>query len=318
MKILLTGGAGFVGRHLISALQGEFGTDIDILVTSKSISMNTGAPTHALDVTDSIAVSETIRNYAPTHVVHLAALAAVQNAQAQVDLAWRVHVFGSLNVAKAIMDHAPDCTLLYVSSGQVYGSTARTQDHLDEDALLAPSNDYAVTKAAADLALGAMAEQGLRCVRLRPFNHTGRGQTEDFVIPSFAMQIARIEAGLQLPVIKVGNLSAKRDFLDVRDVSRAYALTIARSMNLRCGAIYNIASGKPRRISDILRQLVSMSDVNIEIQQDFLRMRPLDTPSLTGNASRAKRDINWEPQFDFDETLDDVMAAARDAVSGQS
>jgi GDP-4-dehydro-6-deoxy-D-mannose reductase len=318
MKVLVTGGAGFVGRHLIATLHSELGAEVDIRVTSRSGgSVDVGVPIEVLDVTDGAAVSETIRNYGPSHIVHLAALAAVQNARAHVDLAWRVHVFGTLNIANAIMNHAPDCVLLFVGSGQVYGSTARTQKYLDEDALLAPTNDYGVTKAAADLALGCMAAQGLRCLRLRPFNHTGRNQTEDFVIPRFAMQIARIEAGIQPPVIKVGNLNTERDFLDVRDVCRSYALAIARSKDLKSGVIYNIASGVPRRISDILENLRSMSDTCVEIQYDQSRMFPSDTPSLIGDASRARRDLNWEPRIEFDETLKDMLAFARMSVASR-
>ena len=116
------------------------------------------------------------------------------------------------------MDKAPDCWLLNAGSGLVYGESAKPGLPLDESALLAPIDEYAVTKAAADLALGALARRGLKCIRFRPFNHTGAGQAGAFVIPAFAMQIAQIEAGLAEPVIHVGNLDAERDFLDVRDV----------------------------------------------------------------------------------------------------
>jgi GDP-4-dehydro-6-deoxy-D-mannose reductase len=316
MRILVTGGAGFVGRHLLSALRQRFGANAEIVATSKSGGgAKPGVSVLPLDVTDRDTVADMVRRHGPTHIVHLAALAAVQTASAHADLAWRVHVFGTLNIADAIMRHAPDCTLLFIGSGQVYGASARGTSRLTEDALLAPTNEYAVTKAAADLALGSMAERGLKCLRLRPFNHTGRGQTEDFVIPSFAMQIARIEAGQQAPTIKVGNLDAERDFLDVRDVSEAYALAIQHAARLQAGAIYNIASGIPRRIADILASLIAMSDAGITIQYDQARMRPADIASFVGDSSRAERDIGWRPRLDFDQTLKDVLAFARMSVS---
>lgn len=312
MRILVTGGTGFVGLHLLAALHQVFGPTAAMCVTSKSGGEVIGeTPVIALDVTDTEAVAARIKAFQPTHVVHLAALAAVQNAQVHENLAWQVHLFGTLNIANAILRHAPACTLLFVGSGQVYGATARNGVALDEDALLAPTNTYAVTKAAADIALGAIAEQGLHCLRLRPFNHTGVGQTEDFVIPSFAMQIARIEAGLQPPVIMVGNLDAERDFLDVRDVAEAYVASIARSRELKAGAIYNIASGIPRRIAGVLDSLIAMSDSRIEISYDQARMRPTDTPSFVGDASRARRDLQWVPRIGFDETLQDILRAAR-------
>lgn len=312
MRILVTGGTGFVGLHLLAAMHRAFGAAASICVTSKSGGNAIREKSVvALDVTNAGAVAARIEAFQPTHVVHLAALAAVQNAQVHEELAWQVHLFGTLNIANAILRHAPECTLMFVGSGQVYGATARNSLPLDEDALLAPTNTYAVTKAAADIALGAMAEQGLHCLRLRPFNHSGVGQTEDFVIPSFAMQIARIEAGLQPPVIKVGNLDAERDFLDVRDVAEMYVASIARSRDIKAGAIYNIASGIPRQIAAVLDSLIAMSDSRIEISYDPTRMRPADTPSFVGDASRARRDLQWVPRIGFDETLQDILRAAR-------
>jgi GDP-4-dehydro-6-deoxy-D-mannose reductase len=268
-----------------------------------------------LDVTDESAVTSAIRHFAPSHIVHLAGLAAIPAASANATVAWQIHLFGTLNLANAILKHAPDCTLVFVGSGQVYGSTARPGQPLTEEALLAPTNDYALTKAAADLAVGSLAERGLRCVRLRPFNHTGPGQSEQFVIPSFAMQIARIEAKQQPLVIRVGNLEAERDFLDVRDVTAAYARVVARSSSLAPGVIFNIASGVPRRIGDILDRLVKISGTKIIIEQDASRLRAADTPRFVGNSERARRALDWTPLFDFNETLRQILASARVDVS---
>jgi GDP-4-dehydro-6-deoxy-D-mannose reductase len=175
----------------------QFKHQIELCITSrtKGVDQNLGS-VEMLDVTDADAVNQCIARFRPSHVVHLAGLAAIRTAIANTSMAWQVHLFGTLNVANAILGQTPNCILIFVGSGQVYGASARLGHPLDETALLDPTNGYEVTKAPADLALGALAAaQGLRCIRLRPFNHTGPGQREDFVIPSFALQIARIEAG---------------------------------------------------------------------------------------------------------------------------
>src|SRR5262249_19286486 len=136
--------------------------------------------------------------------------------------AWEVNLHGTLHLARAILRHVPDCQMLFASSADAYGWSFQSGTALAENAPLAPRNTYAATKAAADLALGSMTEQGLRCVRLRPVNHTGPGQSDQFVVAAFARQIARVATGLQPPLLEVGNLDAWRDFLDVRDVCAAY------------------------------------------------------------------------------------------------
>ena len=317
-KILITGAYGFVGLHLVVQLRDMFGSSARLSPTSLT------AQTHpefgafeALDVTDEQAVAQAIAQFQPTHVVHLAGLAAVTAASTKVNaaLAWRVHLFGTLNVANAILAHAPDCVMLSVGSGQVYGGSARTGLLLSENTVLAPSNGYEVTKAAADLAVGALTGQGLRSVRLRPFNHTGPGQTEDFVLPSFGMQIARIEAGLQAPVVRVGNLDAERDFLDVRDVTRAYGLAIEKAHELPAGIVLNIASGQPRRIRDLLDQMLQLARVPIAVEADPARMRPSDTPRFVGEAELAQRLLGWRPAFSMEQTLGSVLNDCRERVA---
>ena len=144
--------------------------------------------------------------------------------------------------------------------------------------------------------------------------HTGARQTEDFAIPSFAMQIARIEAGLSEPVIRVGNLDAKRDLLDVRDVARAYAIATLKAPGLPNGAIFNIASGTARVMGDILDSLLAMSTQKIEIQQDPKRMRPNDIPHYQGNLQKAQDLLGWHPEYAFEETLTSTLNFCRDAI----
>ena len=196
MKVLVTGANGFVGPYFVDAMRRDFGCSTEIVLTGKV------GGQHALlgsvlplDITKCGAIREVIASIRPTHVLHLAAVAAPAVANAHPEETWRVHAFGTLNLARAILQETPDCWLLNVGSGLVYGDSAQAGRLLDESTLLAPNDEYSASKAAADLALGALARQGLKCIRLRPFNHAGPGQTEAFVIPAFSMQIARIEAG---------------------------------------------------------------------------------------------------------------------------
>ncbi|MSP03837.1 MAG: NAD-dependent epimerase/dehydratase family protein [Acetobacteraceae bacterium] len=318
-RVLITGANGFVGPYLGAALRHSFGDNIVIAATSRIRGLDPvlGAIA-ALDVTDAQAVDKIINDFHPSHVIHLAGLAAIRFAIANLAVAWQVHLFGTLNIANAILGRVPDCVLISVGSGQVYGASARSGQPLTETTLLAPTNGYEVTKAAADLALGALAAQGLRCIRMRPFNHTGAGQTEEFVIPSFVMQIARIEAGLQAPVLRVGNLDAERDFLDVRDVTAAYTLAVEKSDDVPSGTILNIASGIPRRVRDVLDHLVALSSTAITVEPDPKRIRPSDTPRFVGDATLAQRLLGWSPEIKFDDTLAVMLEHSRNRVSDSS
>jgi GDP-4-dehydro-6-deoxy-D-mannose reductase len=300
-----------VGRHLIAALRDQAGDAVVRATALRSADAMASGSFDPLDVRDEAAVAAAIAEFKPSHVVHLAGLSTLAAAAADVRATWQVHLFGALNVAQAILHEVPECTLLLVGSGEVYGASAVSGRPLDESAVLAPLSDYAASKAAADLAIGAMVRKGLRAVRLRPFNHTGPGQSDRFVVPSFARQIAAIEAGTSAPIIKVGNLDAERDFLDVRDVVRAYIAAIERSDLLRSGTILNLASGIPVKIGELLDRLLALSSTRITIEQDPARMRPNDIPRYIGDASRARELLDWMPRFRLEETLQAVLMSAR-------
>lgn len=307
MRILVTGAAGFVGPYAARALK-ELLPAAQIVGASRSwAALPDFDEMLALDICDAPAVRRVIASVQPTHVLHLAGIAAPGRAASDPELAWRVNVFGTLNIARALLAAAPDCILAHVGSGLVYGESARAGIPLDETALPIPLDDYGVTKMAADMAIGSLTRKGLRAVRLRPFNHSGPGQSEDYVVPAFAMQIARIEAGLADPVLRVGNLEAERDFLDVRDVAYAYALTLSRSETLPPGSIFNLASGRAQRISEILNTLLSFSGTAIRVEPDEARMRLTDIPTMVGDATRARDSLGWSPSHAFDQTLRDVL-----------
>ena len=296
-RILLTGGSGFVGQHLRTALARAY----------------PGAVLRAstIDLRDAAAIAAMVAAEQPDVCVHLAAIATVAAAGHDEDLAWQVNLHGTLHLARAIVRHAPASQMLFVSSADAYGGTAGATAPIDENTPLAPTNAYAATKAAADLALGSMAAHGLRVVRLRPFNHTGPGQAADFVVPAFARQIARIAAGLQPPLLEVGNLDSWRDFMDVRDVCTAYIACIDRRDALEPGTILNLCSGQARQIGDVLDELLALAGVTAEVGAASARLRSADARRGFGDAARARALLGWAPAIPWSQTLRDVLAEWR-------
>jgi GDP-4-dehydro-6-deoxy-D-mannose reductase len=275
--------------------------------------------TPIVDVRDTAAVDAIIHDALPDVCVHLAAVSTIAAARRDEDHAWQVNLHGSLRVAQALLRYVPKCQMLYVSSAEAYGASFRAGVQIDEDAPLAPMNVYSATKAAADLALGGMAVQhGLRLVRLRPFNHTGAGQSSQFVVAAFARQIARIAAGLQAPLLRVGNLDTWRDFLDVRDVCAAYVACISKRDSLPSGTILNLASGETRRIGDVLTQLQSLAGVNLELRADPSRIRATDLRFACGNGGRAATFLAWKPTVPWAQTLQDVLDDWRVRVTNEA
>jgi GDP-4-dehydro-6-deoxy-D-mannose reductase len=292
-RILITGATGFVGRHLTATLASDF-PDATLF-------------TQEFNIADPAAVNNAVLDALPDVCLHLAAVSTNAQATHDADHAWSVNLHGTLHLARGILQHAPECQLLFVSSADGYGGSFRSGTRLDENAPLAPLNLYAATKAAADLALGALAEQGLRVVRLRPSNHTGPGQSSGLVVAAFARQVARIEAGLQQPVIEVGNLEPRRDFLDVRDVCAAYAACVARRDSIAPGTIFNLASGEARRIGDVLDALLAAAGVTAEIRVDPRRTRSAEVRLAWCDASRARHALGWAPSTPWQQTVRDVL-----------
>ena len=296
--VLITGASGFVGRHVIAALG--------------AASPATQVISSSTDITDRTALRALIERTKPVACLHLAAIAAIGVARNAPDRAWAVNLHGTLNLAGAITEHAPSCRLIFVSSADIYGGSFRAGEALTEHAVLHPLNTYAATKAAADLALGAMAAENLSVLRLRAFNHTGPGQSDHFAIPAFARQIALAEAGLAPPAIRVGALTPERDFLDVRDIARAYAAALATP--LPSGTILNIASSTPRKIGDALDALLSLAKIKIQVEQDPSRLRPVDIPRAIGDATQARKLLNWHPVIPWHQTLEDTLNDWRERV----
>jgi GDP-4-dehydro-6-deoxy-D-mannose reductase len=285
--ILITGSGGFVGGHL----QAELG----------DASVPFGG-----DVLDAGAIAEAVRATRPQAVVHLAAESSVGTSWGDAGLAWSVNVVGTVNVLEAVRHGQPIARVLFPSTGEVYGEAANVPTREDEP--VAPLSPYAATKAAAELACTQAARTyGLDIVVARAFPHEGPGRDERFAIGSWTRQIARLESeggGMLL----VGDLSSKRDFTDVRDVSRAYRLLLDSKVP---AGTYNVASGRAVSLERVVELLVGMAEVPIRVEHDPSRLRRVDIRRLCGDASRLRSATGWQPRIPLERTLSDALAFAR-------
>jgi GDP-4-dehydro-6-deoxy-D-mannose reductase len=300
-RLLITGGQGFVGRYLRSYIAQRY-PDWEIDSPPSPTTDGSG-----LDIVEADAVSAYVKAAPPDIVVHLAAVAAVTTSVSAPRQAWDINLGGTLNLVLALQTHAPRAHLLYVSSAEVYGASLKSGVPVTEQALLQPMNPYAASKASADILVRQAAAAGLSATVMRPFNHTGAGQSESFVAPSFAAQIARIEAGVQPPVLSVGSLDEERDFLDVRDVVCAYAMALDGRATLAAGEVFNVASGKALRIGDLLERLLRQARTPIEVRVDPQRLRRAPIPKAIGDAGHLQKTLNWVPAIDLDDTLATVL-----------
>lgn len=298
MRVLLTGGQGFVGRHLQAELTG---TGHEVLAPSS----------HDMDVRDAAVVSATVGDVRPDAIVHLAAIAHPRAAAADPSSAFAVAVAGTANLIEAIRAHAPAARLLTVSSAEVYGSN---QDlPLSEDAAARPESVYGMAKMAAEsIALAAAQRHHLGAVVVRPFNHSGPGQTSMFVLPALADRVVSATRA-NGPPVRVGNLAVRRDFLHVRDVVRAYRLLLELADNRVNGLVFNVASGRSVAISELLDRLIVLAGTETPVVIDPDLVRPGEIPDSRGDASLLTELTGWHPEIGVDQLVADVWA---DAVSG--
>ena len=302
MKALVTGADGFVGRWLIAHLE-QHGDEVWRL-SGGGIA---DARTRVIDIRDAASVERIAAEAQPEVVYHLAAVAYGPDARRDIDNAVRINVGGTQNVLAACARLAASPLVLIVSSAEVYASLADRA--LTETDRVGPTNPYGATKLAQEgIGLAYHLAGKLEVAIVRAFNHIGPGQRAEFVVPAFANQLAEIAARKRLPVLKVGNLDAVRDFSDVRDVVAAYRL-IAHE---RCaGRPLNVASGSPVRIGDLLDRLIRISGLDVEVIQDASRLRPNDAPFVVGDAGELRRLTGWRPQIALDQTLNEVWEDAR-------
>ena len=318
MKALITGAGGFVGGHLTTYLLTH--TDWDIIGTifgrEVTQSPDPRLAFRAADLRDPKGVRALIRESQPTYIFHLAAQSFVPTSFADPWDTLENNIRAQLNLLEAVRQSERETRFLVVGSNEEYGAPRPEELPQTEDTPLRPNNPYAVSKVGQDfLGLQYHLAYGLPVVRVRPFNHTGPGQSSRFVVPAFASQIARIEAGQQEPVVKVGNLEAARDFTDVRDIVRAYHLAVTEG---EPGAVYNLASGQAQSIRGLLDQLLSYSEKEIRVERDPDRYRPVDVPVVRGSAEKFRQRTGWEPHIPFEQTLRDTLDYWRERVSDRA
>lgn len=307
MRVLITGMDGFAGSYLAELLLRE--THWNLIGVSRSTEgerASNRVQWWRLDLRDPDGIRRLMKYERPDLIIHLAAQSHVPTAWKDPWATFENNVRGQINLLEGILINRLTPRILIVTSNEVYGAPALSSDlPFTEASPLRPNNPYGVSKAAQDLAaLQYHLSHRLDLVVARPFNHIGPRQREHFVVSDFARQIALIEAGKQEPVMRLGNMSAQRDFTDVRDVARAYLALIKFADG---GRAYNVCSGIPRSIQSILDLMFSMTSARITVETDPAKFRPVDTPISYGDPGRLREATNWAPAIPFEQTIADVL-----------
>jgi GDP-4-dehydro-6-deoxy-D-mannose reductase len=305
MRILVTGGTGFVGQHLLRLLKERGHAIFATYLVPPAGESPAQVELLACDMRERNQVMEVLRHAQPHHIYHLAGLSSVTKSFAESRQVWNTNLAGTMNLLDAVREMVPKARVLLVGSGQCYGNVRASHLPVTEEEPLAPASPYAGSKAAADL-LGYQyfRSWNLQVIRARPFNHTGPGQPPQFVCSDLARQVAEIDAGLRPPLLQVGNTRVQRDFADVRDVVRAYELLLERGTP---GEAYNVASGRSVSVAQIVRQLRALcrQPLRVEVQQK--RLRAGEAGRLYGSNRKLRRATGWKPEYALSRTLKDVF-----------
>lgn len=303
-KGLVIGAAGFVGNYLINEMHAN---DMEVHATKLSHEKldNPFTKVYDLDIMNKDAIVALLSEIRPDYIFHLAA-------QSSVGLAWKnpgltvdVNIKGSLNVMDAIRELSYKPRVLLIGSGEEYGHIQPGEIPITEMNPLRPGNIYAATKACQNM-IGNIYSKAydMELMMVRAFNHIGPGQAPMFVVSDFCKQVAEIEKGLREPVMLVGNLAAKRDFTDVRDVVKAYVKLVQSG---QAGETYNVGSGEAKEIRQILDLIVSMSDKEIKVEIDPDKIRPVDVPIIEADITKLNRLTGWTPQISLKQTIQETL-----------
>lgn len=310
-KVLITGITGFAGSFLAEHLVGLVDYQIAGTFISEESLKNVASIKDQLDLvkvdlTQKDAVEGLIQQKRPEMVFHLAAMASVGASFKDPVATFHNNIDSEIFLLEALRNEGLlDTKVMVISSAEVYGYVQPENLPLSENAPLRPGNPYAVTKIAQDfLGFQYSLAYKMPVIRVRPFNHVGPRQALGFVVSDFAKQIVDIEKGKQEPVVKVGNLEAKRDFTDVRDMVKAYALLMEKGES---GEVYNIGSGVSHKIHEILDMLIGLSTVSITIEQDPAKLRPSDVPEIVSDNTKMVQITGWKPEIPLETTLKDTL-----------
>lgn len=319
MRILITGSTGFVGGHLVEHLVAAGG---HALVGLSRRGAWPAALAHlaphvqllAADLLDAGGTERTVRATQPEWVIHLAGYANTGGSFRDPDRAWAENLTATRTLYDAIARSGLKPRVLFVSTGLIYGEPDRPDAACDESTTLKPASPYAASKAAADLVSYQYSRShGFDVLRVRLFNQIGPRQGADFAVPNFARQIAAAEAGKQSPVVETGDLSAKRDITDVRDIVAAFPLLLQKGTS---GEAYNAARGDSYRIQDLLDRLVSMARVPIQVKQTIEPGRKADTAVTRADATKLRTATGWAPRIPLDRSLADILDHWRAVARG--
>ena len=303
-KGLVIGAAGFVGSYLIKEMR-RSGMEAYATKLPHEKLENTDAEVYDLDIMDKDAVTALLFEVRPDYIFHLAAQSSVGLAWKKPGLTVDVNIKGSLNVMDAVRELFYKPRVLLIGSGEEYGHIEPGETPIRETNLLRPGNIYAATKACQNM-IGNIYFRAydMELMMVRAFNHIGPGQASMFVVSDFCRQVAEIEKGMREPVMKVGNLAAKRDFTDVRDVVRAYVKLIVMG---EAGETYNVGCGRARRIQDILDLIVSKSQARIRVEIDPNKLRPVDVPIIEADITKLNGLTGWQPEIPLEQTIQEML-----------
>jgi GDP-4-dehydro-6-deoxy-D-mannose reductase len=317
VRVLVTGITGFAGSFLAEHLLAQGTIEIYGVGLPQA---GAGHVAHMLDrihlevgsLEDGAWVQRLVTDTHPDYIIHLAAQAAVSISFGNPSATLVTNIVSQVNVLQACLTAKINPRILIIGSGDEYGLVGPSDLPLKETTPFRPTSPYSVSKIAQDmLGLQYYLSSGLRCVRVRPFNHIGPRQSDDFVVPSFARQIAEAEVGLRPPVVRVGNLTTARDFTDVRDMVRAYWLAVRLAV---AGEVYNIGCGRARKVGDILDILLGMSQTPLTVETDPAKLRPSDVPEIYCDSSVFRAATQWQPEIPLEQTLSDVLTYWRGRV----
>ena len=309
-RAFITGIGGFAGSHLAEALVQEQNRVEGTVLPGESTD-NIGhliphLTLHPTDIRSRESLAEAIRKAQPDVVYHLAATSSVSEGERDPAGTMEVNLTGTLHLLEAIRAEAAGARLVYVSSSEVYGKVLPEENPVGEDRPEAPVHAYGLSKLLAEQVVRFYQRcHGISAVILRPFNHIGPRQSDQFVCPSFVKQLVWIECGRAEPVIHVGNLDPVRDFTDVRDMVKAYLLA---AEHCKPGSLYNVASGEGVSIADLLGEILSLINARVEVRQDPDRVRKTEIPLLTGEATSFRQTTGWQRQFVLQDSLKEMVA----------
>ena len=304
-KALVIGAGGFVGRYLVQHLHNDCGYEV---VATRLSSQNVeipGAQIKELDIMNKEEIVTLLFEVRPDYIFHLAAQSSVSVAWNNPQLTIDINIKGSVNLMDAVRELFYKPRVLLIGSGEEYGHIGPGDTPIKEATRLSPGNIYAATKACQNM-IGSIYSRAydMELIMVRAFNHIGPRQSPIFVVSDFCKQVAEIEAGMREPVMYVGNLSAKRDFTDVRDVVRAYGLLASHGVK---GETYNVGRGHAYEIREILDMILSYSSCEIKVETDPAKIRPVDVPIIEPDISKLQQATGWDPMYSIEDTIKEVL-----------